>query len=275
MSEWAAPPEISSSEYLALSHFVFQKIGLDLRDGKQRLVSARLGKYVRGGGFRNFGAYLRYVQADSTGDSLTALIDALTTNHTSFLREPEHFRFLVSEAAPALQGRRSVCIWSAASSTGEEPYSVLFSLLDAMNGSAVAPQVRILATDISTRVLAIAREGIYPAEKLKSVPAAWIQKYFRPAERHPAEYQVCPEFRAMVEFQRFNLMDTVRGVRLYPIIFCRNVMIYFNKQTQAEVVRKLAGALEPGGLLMVGHSESLTGLDHPLQYVRPAVYRKG
>jgi chemotaxis protein methyltransferase CheR len=276
MSEWPlmpTVPELKPAEFLVLREFVHSTFGLDLRDGKERLVSARLGKHIRAGGFGSFDQYLKHVRADRTGESLTQLIDSLTTNHTNFLREEEHFRFLISTLLPELRERRSVTIWSAASSTGEEPYSILFTLLDALQ-TGPSLDVRIVATDISTRVLRTARAGIYPHEKLRSVPPSWLQRYFHSVDRGSKEWQVRPEFRSRVEFRRLNLMDPLPAATRYPVIFCRNVMIYFDKQTQSGLVQRLSHALEDGGCLLVGHSESLTGIDHQLKYVRPAVYRK-
>jgi len=270
---WSAAPEITRKEFTALRDLLHGTFGLDLREGKERLVTARLSKYLRSGGFATFDQYLRHVQADRSGDKLTELVDAMTTNHTSFLREPEHFRFLASVIVPELRKRSSITVWSAASSTGEEPYSILFSLDDALQGGS-RPDVRIVGTDISTRVLRTAQQGLYVAEKLKYLPPAWLPKYFQSQDRGKTSWQVRPEWRAKVEFRRLNLMEPLPVRGSYPVIFCRNVMIYFDKATQSAVVRKLASALEPGGYLLVGHSESLTGLDHSLQYVRPAVYRR-
>lgn len=270
---WTAIPDITPKEFAALRQLLHGTFGLDLRDGKERLVMARLSKYLRSGGFTSFDQYLRHVQADRSGEKLTELVDAMTTNHTSFLREPEHFRFLATVVLPELRKRQSMTIWSAASSTGEEPYSILFSLDDALQSGA-RPDFRVVGTDISTKVLRAAQQGIYSAEKLRTLPATWPSRYFQPVDRDKTAWQVRPEWRAKIEFRRLNLMEALSVRGPYPLIFCRNVMIYFDKDTQGSVVRKLASVLEPGGYLFVGHSESLTGLDHSLEYVRPAIYRR-
>jgi chemotaxis protein methyltransferase CheR len=273
MSTWsAAVPEITPKEFTALRELVHEVFGLDLRSGKESLVTARLSKHVRAGGFSSFGQYLKFVESDRSGERLTELVDAMTTNHTSFLREPEHFRFLTTFIAPELRKRSSVTIWSAASSTGEEPYSILFSLEDAWQ-QGPKPQLRVIGTDISTRVLRNAQQGIYTADKLRSLSPVWVQRYFEKNVERGA-WQVRPHWRSSVEFRRQNLMEpfAVRGP--FPVVFCRNVMIYFDKKTQGEVVRKLETALEPGGYLMVGHSESLSGIDHSLRYIRPAIYQR-
>jgi chemotaxis protein methyltransferase CheR len=270
---WAVMPDIRPKEFAALRELLHGTFGLDLREGKERLVTARLSKYLRSGGFTSWDAYLQHVRADRSGERLIELVDAMTTNHTSFLREPEHFRFLTTVIAPALQKRASVTVWSAASSTGEEPYSILFTLAEAFQG-AVKPELRLIGTDISTRVLRAAQAGVYSLDRLQTLPPAWLQKYFVLVDRSKSSWQVRPEWRARTEFRRLNLTEPLPTRGPYPVVFCRNVMIYFDKRTQAEVVRKLEAVLEPGGYLMVGHSESLTGLEHSLEYVRPAVYRR-
>ena len=269
---WPAEiPDIQPKEFELIRRLAQATFGLDLRSGKERLVSARLGKHVRNGGFKSFEEYFRHVQTDTSGVSLLALIDALTTNHTSFLREPEHFRVLVDRVLPGLR-RGPVHLWSAASSTGEEPYSMLFTALDARHP---ASEIRVVATDICRRALVAAEQGIYNSERLHGSPAAWLQRYFEkvPGTENSA-YRVRAQYRALVEFRRLNLMDMLPHGFRFPVIFCRNVLIYFNRATQEAVVNRLAGALEPGGYLFTGHAESLTGLAHPLQYVQPAVYQR-
>ncbi|MBC7928372.1 MAG: chemotaxis protein CheR [Bryobacteraceae bacterium] len=273
MSEILALPDISRKEFLVLRDYLHQSFGLELRDGKERLVIARLSKFVKAGNFVSFEQYIRHVQTDPTGDRLTDLIDAMTTNHTSFMREPEHFRFFLGTVLPELGRRSSVSVWSAACSTGEEPYSLLFSVADAQQSSAIS-DVRITATDISTRVLRNAKEAIFTMEKVRALPPGWLQKFFQAPDKIAATAQVKAEWRSKIEFQRYNLMHALPFRKLFSAIFCRNVMIYFDKPTQSSVVKRLSAALEPGGYLMVGHSESLTGLDHSLQYVKPAIYRK-
>jgi chemotaxis protein methyltransferase CheR len=257
-------------EFDLIREFVHGRLGIELRTGKERLVSARLGKHVLAGGFRSYESYLKHVQQDGTGDSLLALIDAITTNHTGFLREQEHFRFLASDMAKPLLSRKSITIWSAASSTGEEAYSILFTLLDCP--WVAASSLRVVGTDISTRAIHAAREAKYANDRMEPVPPAWRQKYFD--QIGTVGSRVKPQYRAMAEFRRLNLMDRLPPTMRYPVIFCRNVMIYFNKQTQTDLVHRLTNALESGGFLLVGHAESLTGMDHNLRYVRPAVYQR-
>jgi chemotaxis protein methyltransferase CheR len=264
-------PDLKPREFELIRSLAFQTFGIELSRGKEQLVHARLGKHVRAGRFRSFDEYLQHVACDASGEALRTLIDSLTTNHTGFLREAQHFRLLTELVQERFASRRqTVRIWSAACATGEEPYSMLMTLAETF-GRPVS-HVQVLASDISTRALAAAAKGVYPAEKLAVLPPGWTAKYFDKTDE--GQYSVIRAIRSQVTFERRNLMDNIRPGDLYPIIFCRNVMIYFSKATQTQVIRRLHGALEPGGFLCVGHAESLTGIEHPLKYVRPAVYQK-
>ena len=262
---------LTTSAFEQIRRLAYQNFGLDLKEGKQGLVLARLGKALRQHGFTSFDQYCRHVAADRSGEALAEMADALTTNFTSFLRESTHFEFLRANLWPRLPSQGPFEIWSAACSTGEEPYSILFTALETLGRHA---EVRVVASDISTRALAGVREAIYTASSVEALPQGWTQKYFlRGTGGWQGWYRVKPEYRARVHARRFNLItDTLPAAR-YPAIFCRNVMIYFDKPTQSAVVQRLASRLEPGGLLFTGHSESLTGVDHGLEYLQPAVYR--
>ena len=202
------------------------------------------------------------------------MIDVLTTNHTSFFRESAHFDFLRKTVLPDVKNRASLNIWSAACSSGEEPYTLAFSILDEL-GIAFLPKLHILATDISNRVLAKAREGIYLAERFHEVSAVQLRQYLlRGAQSGKESYLIKKEIRAAVTFSRVNLMEPFSHGLKFPAIFCRNVMIYFDRKTQQNLVCRLTACLEPGGYLFIGHAESLNALEVPLKYVRPAVYRK-
>jgi chemotaxis protein methyltransferase CheR len=265
-------PRLKADEFAAISRFARERFGLDLKRGKEELVAARLLKQLRGGGFRSFSEYFDFVRADRSGEALSGLIDALTTNHTSFLREPQHFTFLKSEVL-ASWGRAPLRIWSAGCSTGEEPYSILCTA--AVDAPTTLSSLRVLATDISRRVLQTARAGVYPKAALDSAPALWTSRCFlRGRGGSEGYYRIRPELARLVEFRRLNLVQPLPFDERFHVIFCRNVMIYFDKPTQQALVRSLAARLEPGGFLFVGHSESLTGAAHELTYVRPAIYRK-
>lgn len=246
--------------------------GIDLKKGKKELIQARVGKKIREGNFASFKQYYEYVEQDTTGEELIALLDVLTTNFTSFLREPAHFDFLRKTIAPKLKGE--IRIWSAACSTGEEPYTIAFSLLEEL-GISAANRIHILASDISSRALAAGERGMYMSERFRDLPNDWRSRYLlRGSDRAEGWFRVKPTVRRIIEFQRVNLVEAFPPAKPFQAIFCRNVMIYFDKETQGRLVNRFASCLEPGGYLLIGHSESLTGLKHPYEYVKPATYRR-
>jgi len=266
---------LSEKEFQQIRQLAYARFGLDLHDGKQQLVAARLGKKMRQGGFPTFAEYYRHVTADSSGQALVELIDALTTNHTAFMREQAHFERLaeIARTTPT----RLPSIWSAACSTGEEPYSIIFTVLSAL--SRIPPPHTppfVLATDISTRALAHGRAGLFAPDRLNALPDAWKKSYLTKARGEREGWmRVKPEIASLIDFRRLNLIEPFGHGRLFDVIFCRNVMIYFDRRTQQDLVNRLALCLHPGGHLFVGHSESLSGIEHPLNYVCPAVYRRG
>jgi chemotaxis protein methyltransferase CheR len=265
---------LKPSEFRQITELAYQRFGLDLKRGKEALVAARLGKKLRQGGFQSFSDYIRHVMSDSSGEALVEMIDSLTTNHTSFMRERAHFEVLARAASQEFSKIRTLEIWSAACSSGEEPYSIGMCLADAL-ARAGGRSFRIRATDISTRVLGIARRAVYPAERFSELPEAWRRAYLLRGEGEcRGLYKLKPEITQRVDFQRLNLIEPFPDSRQFHVIFCRNVMMYFDKATQQDIVQRLGRALELGGYLFVGHSESLTGVEHALSYVQPAVYRK-
>jgi chemotaxis protein methyltransferase CheR len=269
----SAELRLTASEFQEISELAYQRFGLDLKSGKEALVAARLGKKLRKLGFQTFAEYHRHVLADSSGDALVELIDALTTNHTSFLRERAHFEFLARAANEEFRDVSTLRVWSAACSSGEEPYSIAMCLAEALSQS-LARQFRILATDISTRMLAAARRGVYPAGRFDDVPEPWRRAHLlRGQGQSDGFYRVKPAVAQRIDFERLNLIEPYSQRGLFHVIFCRNVMMYFDKETQQDIVQRLSACLERGGYLFVGHSESLTGIQHALHYVRPATYR--
>jgi chemotaxis protein methyltransferase CheR len=265
--------KIRPETFERIRQMLYQKAGIDLRPGKEELVGSRLAKKLRETGATGYEQYLDAVLADRSGDLLTALIDVLTTNFTSFLREPAHFAFLHDQVFPRLAGRDSIHFWCAAAATGEEPYSLIFSMLEALGGLA-NQRCRLLATDISTQALATARKGIYSRDRLAGVPDEWLPRYFlRGDGRFQGLYQVKPDVAQRVAFAQLNLIENFSHQHKFPVIFCRNVMIYFDRPTQERVVHRLKQFLEPGGYLIVGHSESLNGMHCDLNFVQPAVYQ--
>jgi chemotaxis protein methyltransferase CheR len=265
---------LTDAEFEKVRALAHKEFGLDLRAGKEQLVSARLGKHVRKLGFRTFRDYLSHVQSDATGSALTDMIDALTTNFTSFLREPVHFEFLRKTVLPEFQKQPKINIWSAACSTGEEPYSIAVSVLEELGDRAFS-DVHILATDISTRVLGSAQQGVYQTDRLAGLAPETVRRYFlRGEQRWKGWFRLNPKVRQMVEFRHMNLTESFPSMPRFAVIFCRNVMIYFDRETQDRLVHQLTNCLEPGGYLFTGHSESLVHGSHSLEYVKPAIYRR-
>lgn len=260
-------------EFEQIRQMVYAHCGVDLT-GKQVLVSTRLGKKIRDLGFSSFAAYCEQLKQDRSGDLFTNMIDVLTTNHTSFFREIQHFNFMREEVLSRLDKSSQVSIWSAACSSGEEPYSIAFTLFDVL-GDAAFTRTKILATDISTRILDRARQGLYPMSRLDDLSVEMRRKCLLKGTGEYADYcLVKREVRSLVEFKHFNLLEDCSSFGPFQVIFCRNVMIYFDQQTQEALVNRLTSRLVPGGYLLIGHSESLNGLKHNLQYLRPATYRK-
>jgi len=271
--------ELKDIDYERISRLVYEQCGINLHEGKKELVKARLGKRLREGSFKSFGEYYRYVTTDDGTAELISMIDSLSTNLTYFFREESHFQKLRNMiklmVKTSNQGRLSekLRIWSAGCSTGEEPYSLAMTVCESVNG--LSGDVKIMATDISTRVLQTADKGIFGKERLKNVPPAILKKYFQMGSGScEGQFLIKKNIRDMVQFSRFNLMDTPPPNYRFDIIFCRNVMIYFDKATQEALVRRFHQCLNKGGHLFVGHSESLTGLSHELKYIEPSVYRK-
>jgi chemotaxis protein methyltransferase CheR len=268
----SAALKLTAGEFRQIADLAYQRFGLDLKRGKEALVAARLGKKLRQLGFHSFADYHQHVLADKTGDRLVELIDALTTNHTSFLRERAHFDFLIRAANEEFHEIAGLRVWSAACSSGEEPYSIAMCLTEALRQTRRQFQIR--ATDISTRVLATAQRGVYPAARFDDVPDAWRRAYLlRGKAESQGFYKVKPELAERIQFERLNLIEPFPERGKFHVIFCRNVMMYFDKATQQDIVQRLTGCLERGGYLFVGHAESLTSIEHSLDYVRPATYR--
>jgi chemotaxis protein methyltransferase CheR len=263
---------LTPDEFATVSNLARAEFGLELGKGKEQLVVARLGKLMRHLGFSRFKDYYRHLENDVSGEALIELIDVLTTNHTSFFREQAHFDFLAQRVFAERRSTAPIRIWCAASSTGEEPYSIAMTARETF-GSEDPNLPRILATDISTRVLEIARKGIYSADRFPDGNRLRVH-LLRGSNRWEGWYRMRPEILRMVEFRRINLVEPLPDIGRFALIFCRNVMIYFNRATQQKVVDALIGCLQPGGYLFVGHSESLTGIRHNLEQIQAAIYRK-
>ena len=258
-------------EFELIRATMYQFCGINLT-GKQVLVEARLGDRLAKFGLKSFREYCQHIQQDPKGPVFLASVDLLTTNHTSFFREDQHFALLRSLLPQMEEGQPS--IWSAACSSGEEPYSIALTLLDCLEAER-ARQCRILATDLSTRVLDKARKGLYSLDSAEKIPETLRHRFFlKGTKKYEGKCMVRPEVRAMVDFRQFNLLEDCSMFGPFDVIFCRNVMIYFDSKTQADVVQRLASRLRPGGYLLVGHAESLQNPGPDLQSVAPATYRK-
>lgn len=264
---------LTDRDLRALARLVYDRAGISLHEGKRALVTARLQKRVRAGGFDNFGDYVKFVEGDASGDELVALLDAISTNHTSFYREPQHFELLASKIAPAV-APSGIDIWSAACSSGEEPYTIAMTMADALH-TDLAGHVRIFASDLSTKVLKTARNAVYKMDRVEGLPREVLKRHFEKGMGAQAGLaRVNPRIHAAVSFERLNLLEIGDLKRRFEVIFCRNVMIYFDRTIQQKVVSMLERHLKPGGWLFISHSESLNGIEHGLQWVAPAVYRR-
>lgn len=265
--------ELTEAQFRKISRLVYQLCGIHLKDGKQALVKARLMKRLRALKFSDFESYFRYIESDSGKQEIGFLIDVMTTNKTSFFREPEHFNYLQENILPTLTGQR-VRFWTAACSSGEEAFSLGMMLREKMPDVAFR-DVKILATDISTRMLEKAHRATYTSEELRDVSPQLIEKYFTKLQPSlPHQYRIKDTVRSMVRVARLNLMDAWPMKGPFDVIFCRNVMIYFDKPTQQKLINRFWSFLKPGGYLFVGHSEGLSAISHKFRYVKPAVYRK-
>ncbi|NIA14832.1 MAG: methyltransferase domain-containing protein [Nitrospiraceae bacterium] len=253
--------------------FIYQKSGISLRAGKESLVSARMAKRMRALNIDTYKEYLNYVRADATGEELVQMIDAISTNVTSFYRESQHFEVLGSLLSKWYDGgQRRFRIWCAAASSGEEPYTLAITVREALAAGDV--NARILATDISTRVLKKCLVGVYDDEKVAPVAPSLRDRYFTmKCEEGRRLCEVKPTLRQLLLFRRLNLSETPFPMKgPLDVIFCRNVMIYFDKVVRARLLAEFRRLLKPGGYLMVGHAESLTGMMSTFQSVQASVY---
>ncbi len=267
---------ITENEFLNFAEFIKKHYGIYFKNEKKTLVEGRLSQLLIGMNIYSLTEYMEYVRADKTGKAAAVMVDKLTTNYTYFMREPEHFRFFTDRVLPYLSQTvkdKDLRIWSAACSTGEEPYT-LAMLIDEFFGPGKAGwDTKILATDISQSVLATARAGIYGNDKIADLPESWKKQYFK---RIDSEKSILlDKIRNEVIFGNINLMDTVFPFkRKMHAVFCRNVMIYFDNTTKERLAERLYDIIEPGGFLFIGLSEGLNRETTRFKYVMPSVYRK-
>ena len=270
------PLSITEAEFHRIRVLVHAETGIALSDGKRQMVCSRLGKRLRFWGYTTFSEYWEHLrQADPEGEELVRLINAITTNKTDFFREAHHFECLRSTVLPGLaarRGSRRLRIWSAGCSSGEEAYSIAITVLAGLPRPA-SWDIRILASDIDTDVLAAGNAAVYPVDGAASVPVALYPRLFE-VSGSGSTVRVRDEVRRLVVFRRINLRAEPWPIRtLFDCIFCRNVVIYFDKDFQRRLVSRLVEYLQPGGYLFLGHSESLLGLRVGLRHVANTVYR--
>lgn len=263
-----------------LSSFVTQEYGIKLPAVKKTMLESRLNKKVKSLGMSSYGQFLDFIFSDAGKQGeLFKVIDLITTNKTDFYREPAHFQYLLEVFLPAYlsqHGNRNMRIWSAGCSTGEEPYTLII-VLEEFKKRHPGFTYSLLASDISTRVIQTAYAGIYHQDRIADIPTDLKRAYFlRSKDKESGLVRVKPEFRKKITYRRINLMDNNFGMtkRDLDIIFCRNVLIYFDKPTQEKVIKKFSGHLRNGGLLFLGHSESLMGMNVSLKQVKPTIYQQ-
>lgn len=266
---------LTDKEFELFKHLIYQQVGITLDTPKKTLLVSRLGKRLRDLHLPSYQAYYDCVSREGGEEELMKLLDLVSTNKTDFFREPVHFDFLRDQVLPEVQAAKTLRIWSSASSSGEEPYTIAMTLSDAI-ADISRWDIKILASDISTRVLAKASSGIYEEERVSQLPHDLVKRYFlRGKGPQSGKLQVRPQLTRLVAFRRINLMDPTFPIRSsLDAIFCRNVMIYFDRPTQAKLMEKFFRYLRPGGYLFIGHSESLQWIDHQFTYLRPTIYQK-
>lgn len=266
---------LTDSDFQRLFTYIKKHYGIDLSKKKQLIVS-RLSNTLASQGFKDFSAYVDEILSGRDPEMVTAMLNKLTTNYTYFLREEDHFKYLWDVVLPDLEKKHArdkvLCIWSAGCSSGEEPYTISMYLKEYFGAQASQWDTRLLATDISQKILNTAISASYSEESLSSLPSTWKQKYFVRADQ--GKYTVAPAIKQNVIFRPFNLMDQIQFKKKFDLIFCRNVMIYFDQATKDALVRRFYNATVPGGHLFIGHSEGLTKATCPYDYVQPAIYRK-
>lgn len=267
---------ITDKEFKQLAVYIKEHYGINLKDEKRTLVTGRLQNELVQKGFRNFTDYYQYILSDNSGNAINTMVNKITTNHTFFMREQDHFYFFKDYILPLFKKEvkdNDLRLWSAGCSSGEEPYTLAMIIDEFFGKEKIWWDTKILATDISSRVLEEAKQGVYGTEELSSLPSHWKTSYFREFDNE--KVILIDKIRNEVIYRKFNLMDERYPFkRKFQVIFCRNVMIYFDSETKRELINKFYNSLEYGGYLFIGHSESLGREDTRFKYIMPAVYKK-
>jgi len=275
---------MSSKLFEQLCTFIYDEVGIHITSVKKVMLEGRIQKRLRKLGMRSFEEYCGYLFSEAgIKDELINMIDEVTTNKTDFFREPVHFDYLTAKAIPALSGSEKysmsnrLTIWSAGCSSGEEPYTIIMVVKEFVEQKSDNPfSFQVIATDISRRVLEKAQNAVYEEERAMAIPAELRKKYLlKSKDRNAGVVRIAPEIRSFVRFRRLNFMDYDFGFReKIDIIFCRNVIIYFDKKVQEKLLMKFCNCIKSGGYIFMGHSETLFGMDLPLEQVSPTVYRR-
>lgn len=266
---------ISDQDFKKFSDLVYQKTGINLHYGKKQLLQSRVNKILRKRNIASYKDYYKLIVDDESSQELVDFINLISTNVTHFFREEKHFEFMktIWYQHQIKQKNNKVDIWSAACSSGEEPYSIAIQLNELFD--AQKTNISILASDISTKVLNLAKNGIYPYSRVENLPQHIVRKYFQKGIKNGEGFvRIKNNIKSQISFQSINLIEPFQGVKEFDIVFCRNVMIYFDTITKQHIVNRLTAHIKPGGYLFIGHSESLNGLSTGLRYVQPAIYQK-
>ncbi|MDD5113941.1 MAG: protein-glutamate O-methyltransferase [Methylobacter sp.] len=262
---------LQKHEFVWIKDYLYSQAGIVLNDGKQALVSGRLDKRLRYHGLSSYSEYFRMIGKPGHEQEASMALDLLTTNETYFFREPKHFEFLKSHCLNTHPNNRPLRVWSAASSSGEEAYTLAMLTAEFCK----ADQVEIIGTDISTRVLEKARRGLYPMSAAEKIPTPLLKKYcLKGSDEYDGFFLIDPVLRNRVKFKHANLIEKLPELGQFDVIFLRNVMIYFDIPTKQRLVERIQHYLRPGGYFIVSHSESLNGMKSDLQMVSPSIYRK-
>ena len=269
--------EITDDEFERIRGFIKQKLGINLSKEKKSLIHSRLGSTINEKRFDDFTQYFDYLLQDKTGEAIIQFVDKVTTNHTYFMRETEHFDFFRDTVLPYIYENHSqekdLRVWCAGCSSGEESYTLQMIIMDFFKNKPNKWDIEILATDISTTVLNKAIRGVYPKESLKNLPKDWLNNYFKVYDSE--HQQVHEKVKKLITYRKYNLMEEKFPFKKpFQAIFCRNVMIYFDSATRDQLVNKFFDATVKGGFLFIGHSESLNNSTTRYKYIKPAVYRK-
>lgn len=267
---------MTDEEFDRIYRFLKSRYGIDMNH-KKEIVTGRMNNYLRANNWNSYGAFMDAMAKDQSGVLEKKLVNMLTTNHTFFMRESEHFDFMKETVLPWIKAKeaktKDVRIWCGASSSGEEPYALEMLLAEFFGLDYAKWNTQLLATDISENVLRQAIAGVYSSEQVEVLPDAWRRRFFK---KMPGgeNYKVTDDLKKQLIFRKFNLMDPFPFRRKMHVIFLRNVMIYFDDPTKAELVRKVYDTLEPGGYLFIGRTETLDRGSTPLTIVKPSIYRK-